>query len=326
MIATIVDANNISAPVIAGVATFVAAVVAVAAYRYQRKEKKPLTPPKALKRVEISVDDSGVNDDGSKNVWAARQRLGVSTAATTNSKVMNQEGKKFGSSYYYAHNNSKAAGGYKDGLRMEDFHMNGPRLLSRSGNSSPALSSDNLQSLAESNLDVNESSKDACGSVFTVDVPPPALPPRRIISISKYFWDDPGDTSTGIATIWIEELPSPESSSVCIGWKDLVVDQVSATLPPALQSDSKDPQQGLTIVAQVRPKSTGNEALDVSGDDQRRSAIDYRLHIPHLYGPVDEVKTILKPDKRLLVKLYKTKKNKSNSNLWKAKWPHPQKK
>jgi len=39
----------------------------------------------------------------------------------------------FGSSYYYAHNNLKATGGYKDGLRTEDYVMNQPRLLSKNG-------------------------------------------------------------------------------------------------------------------------------------------------------------------------------------------------
>ena len=66
-----------------------------------------------------------------KDVWGERRKRGI-TASSSGGKQSAQD-RPFESSYYYAHNNPNAKGGYKDGLRMEDYTMNGPRLLSRGG-------------------------------------------------------------------------------------------------------------------------------------------------------------------------------------------------
>jgi hypothetical protein len=98
------------------------------------------------------------------------------------------EGKPFGSSYYYAHNNLRKTGGYSDGLRMEDYQMETPRLLSKRS--------------MEANIKVDEASlvvpektttnsKNSGRDVFT--------------PIVKYLWDDPGNRKA-VGTIRIDQL------------------------------------------------------------------------------------------------------------------------
>jgi hypothetical protein len=41
--------------------------------------------------------------------------------------------KPFGLSYFYAHNNLNATGGYRDRLQMEDHSMNQPRPVRKAG-------------------------------------------------------------------------------------------------------------------------------------------------------------------------------------------------
>ena len=69
------------------------------------------------------------------DVWEERRKRGIAHAPTVVKQDSQETKKPFGSSYYYAHNSTKNKGGYSDGLKMEDFTMNGPRLLSKGGNS-----------------------------------------------------------------------------------------------------------------------------------------------------------------------------------------------
>jgi hypothetical protein len=74
------------------------------------------------------ADSSG----GPACAWEERRQRGI-PAASSHVKQDAAASKPFGSSYYYAHNSTRSKGGYADGLRMEDYTMNGPRLLSRGG-------------------------------------------------------------------------------------------------------------------------------------------------------------------------------------------------
>ncbi|GKY92591.1 hypothetical protein MPSEU_000229200 [Mayamaea pseudoterrestris] len=210
------------------------------------------------------------------DVWAERIAKGVAPASL-NHKAGAGEAKPFGSSYYYAHNNSKTSGGYKDGLRMEDYTMNGPRLLSRNGSAvsleEPVAACSDSQESHAANADANDDQmKDEQLQKAS----------RTIIPISKYLWDD---TPT-IGTIRIDQLPLPNGDLVA--WRDLQV----------LDHRSELTEKGLLVT------------LTTSTD------VEYRLHIRALYAAVVTVKTsVAKGNKRLLVKLSKTKRQ---------DWPHPQ--
>jgi hypothetical protein len=145
-----------------------------------------------------------------KNVWEVGQSK-MGGDATKKS----HDDKPFGSKYYYAHNNSGATGGYKDGLKMEDYRMNGPRLLSKGGQ------------------EVEDTSATSEGNILPA--PTVAPPKTRILAqdpsiknITKYLWDDPGDYN-GIATIRIDSLPSKNDKFV--DWKDVKVEDITADLP-----------------------------------------------------------------------------------------------
>jgi hypothetical protein len=146
-----------------------------------------------------------------KNVWEVGQSK-MGGDATKKS----HEDKPFGSKYYYAHNNPGATGGYKDGLRMEDFRMNGPRLLSKGG-----LGVEDTAAASEEST-----------SPGLAVVPPKArilAQDPSVTNITKYLWDDPGDYN-GIATIRIESLPLKYGDKF-VDWTDVKVEDITADLP-----------------------------------------------------------------------------------------------
>ena len=217
------------------------------------------------------------------DVWADRMAKGVAPASLNRKSGAGQD-KPFGSSYYYAHNNSKTTGGYKDGLRMEDYTMNGPRLLSRNG-SAVSMQPQDEDATMESTETPPAESTTAGEKERSLPVvrEPPQRPVRTIVPISKYLWDD----APTLGTIRIDQLPQVTGTAM-VAWKD--VDVVNHT------SGLRD--KGLLVTVTTR------------GD------IDYRLHIRALFAGVVEVKTcVTKGNKRLLVKLTKTKRQ---------DWPHPQ--
>ena len=147
------------------------------------------------------------SQDSLKDIFEERRRSGtLSSRGKTGSRD-----RPFGSSYYYAHNNPNATGGYKDGLRMEDYTMNQPRLLSK-GNVPP-----------ESNTTTNVGIKDPTEVPVTRKVSVPRDDTRRI---SKFLWDDPGDPN-GVATIRIDTLPAGDKT---IAWRDANIREISARL------------------------------------------------------------------------------------------------
>jgi hypothetical protein len=237
------------------------------------------------------------------DVWEERRRKGIAPAKTSTSKtsgnVMTGD-KPFGSSYYYAHNNSNAKGGYSDGLRMEDFTMNGPRLLSKGGK--PVVDCDENDANDNNNSgNGNVERRDTVASDSRADGENMADVAnnnikRRTLAISKYLWDDPGDKK-GRATIRIDSLPdSRRSSEATIEWKD--ADVVGATAELIGETE-------LLVIVKTKEEQ------------------EYRLHIKELYGKATSVQAIVKP-KRLLVRLQKKKGFMQLSNV--AAWPHPQQK
>ncbi len=114
--------------------------------------------------------------------------------------------------------------------------------------------------------------------------------------ITKYLWDDPGD-STGIATIRIDSLPSLSNATELVGWNDVIIDQVDVNLAG----------EGMQLRV-YSPKAL------------------YELKIPKLYGDAASVKAVIKP-KRLLIKITKKKTSifsKQTNNL--KAWPQPHRK
>ena len=124
-----------------------------------------------------------------RNVFNVKQ-----TPPRLQESPQNESDKPFKSSYYYAHNNPNAIGGYKDGLKAEDYVMNEPRLLKKT--TAPKQTSKMI------------AAAQAASSVKNGSIP-----------INRYMWDDSGN-SDGIAKIIIDNLPSSDLSSTFIRWEE----------------------------------------------------------------------------------------------------------
>ena len=281
--------------------------VTVVAYFYWNTTAS-IKSPASLKTISraTTTKPSGLSSAGpppDNDVWEERRRRGIEPT-NPSSKKDHYAGKPFGSSYYFAHNSANAKGGYKDGLRMEDFTMNGPRLLSKSGlavttssttTASPEEKEESKQekptrSIPDSTT-INRSILVTSASVKSTNV--------STTPITKYLWDDPGDAS-GVATIRIDSLPAKgNKGNSMVPWKDADIIHVTATLEG----------EGLLVIA--------------TDHDNH----EFRLVINRLYDKVTQVKTIVK-QKRLLIKIHKYKGGYLNflgkSNL--EAWPHPQRK
>lgn len=262
-------------------------------------KKKSTDSFKWAEKGEEEVSDKNISIDTKrssklKNVWDVSRN----SSQPSNTKQLAPKEKPFGSSYYYAHNDPNRTGGYKDGLKMEDYTMNGPRLLSKNG-----ISVDNENSPEESADDKTppeapDQAKSEASTSTSVGVPkqPAAIP------ITKYLWDDPGDIVKGVATIYIESLPTTSRKDTYKDWKE-----VGGTI---LDVSAKIQNGGLLVQFSASLENKGNS----SSPDTITS---YELRIPKLFGEIKSVKTIQK-EKRLLIKLTKARHNK---NL--EAWPHP---
>jgi hypothetical protein len=222
-----------------------------------------------------------------KNVWEVGKSKGDAN------KAKSHEDKPFGSKYYYAHNNPNATGGYKDGLKTEDYRMNGPRLLSRNGSSVDVGNEVETSKEQHALQDNTESTSTPVSSNVKISTHDP-----NVRNITKYLWDDPGDTN-GIATIRIDVLPDKQPGEF-IDWKDVEPDDVQASLVG----------EGLLV------------KISLANDPNN---VKYQLKIPKLYGDVADVKCVIKT-KRLLIKIRKKKNsflsmNKKSNNL--EPWPQP---
>jgi hypothetical protein len=184
------------------------------------------------------------HDSTLKDIWEERRRNGT---LSSNSGKTNPGDKPFGSSYYYAHNNPNATGGYKDGLRMEDYTMNQPRLLSKGG----VMASASETNTAETRAENPTISAGGGKGIF----------PVRITSkrISKFLWDDPGDAN-GIATIRIDTLPGSAGTET-IPWRDANIRDISIALVNGGLSVALESENGAKYHLNV-PKLYG-EVADV---------------------------------------------------------------
>lgn len=171
------------------------------------------------------------------------------------------------------------SGGYKDGLRAEDYVMNGPRLLSKGG--IPVVDDSNNSMVDTHNGGddgIPPQSDETMNSITTII----DGPKRKMVAstpITKYMWDDDG--TGNIAKIHIDSLPI--SSTKAIQWADA----------------------GISSVEQIQVRLIGdnNDGLYIgitSHDGKRR----YHLHVPKMYGEAESVKAIPKRHK-LLVKITK---------------------
>jgi hypothetical protein len=261
--------------------------------RIESRKQNNKNPPLSIPTTSTMLDSNG---NEIIDAWEERRRRGIAIHSLHEKKdVHGKEEKPFGSSYYYAHNNTKAKGGYSDGLRMEDFTMNQPRLLSK-GNSS-ICENDYIQNQQQQQDVEAYSCKD---TIHIETAPSTKLPSKRILQISKYLWDDSG-SKNGEGSIRIELLPI--SSTETISWEQYWKDN-SATM--SVSTDFDITKDGVIITIQ---STTSN--------------IDYRFEIKNFFGPVVDVKTLVK-SKRLIVKLTKKTSLFDKSNL--KAWPHPQKK
>ena len=251
-----------------------------AVWMYQRSGKtKPTKESTSRTKFELS-------DQGAQCVWEERRKKGIQLSSNQRSADTGED-KPFGSSYYYAHNSQNSKGGYQDGLRMEDYTMNQPRLLSRG---SKAVGNNSSSNPSSGNPDTTRNEEQNLKEPSTT----PPISRKRVIPISKYLWDDPGDT-TGIATLRIDSLPSSGNGEP-IPWKDSAVMDTSAALEES-------------------------DRLVVTVKTNDNSDVDYQLRIARLFGAAEKV-TLKKTNKRLLVQLQKQKRPISNLKAW----PQPHKK
>jgi hypothetical protein len=242
-------------------------------FRTNSSQKQPDPDARAEGNVSNTPSSSGVtpsSDNHPVDVWAERRQRGIAAAEgprRANSSSSNN--KPFGSQYYYAHNSSNAAtGGYKDGLRMEDYAMNGPRLLSKNGQDMRNLSSARTATSA-SDDSLTQASSSRQQSIQTTAT-------KRVLPVTKYLWDDDGTAQ--MATIRIDKLPGGlRSTDPPLAWAQVPVTELTAELT-----------------------DTGGLRVEIV----TQLDWNYRLEIVQLYGKAVHVQATRRP-KRLLVKLTK---------------------
>lgn len=224
------------------------------------------------------------------DVWAERRQRGIA-AHSLHHRPAGDKTKKIASSYYYAHNDSSTTGGYKDGLKMEDFAMNGPRLLSKGGK--PVVD--------DPKATMNDDTHDEAAVPVQETAPTPIATlqqhqqHRRRIPITQYLWDDEGGKT---ATIIIDKIPGGRSTDPTMAWSAASVDRVEATLTAD--------HRGLQVVVFT-------PLLDW----------DYQLHVQPLFATATTVEALNKP-KRCRIKIVKQSVSAIFSKY--EKWPHAHKK
>ena len=289
-------------------------------YLFRRKLEKNVKGIKTqsatttLHPIGRAEPSNPINSKEINDVWEERRQRGIQAASLhTKKDITGKKEKPFGSSYYYAHNSTKTTGGYKDGLTMEDFTMNGPRLLSRNG--TPVVHDDR-------SIDSHQPKSDDSGCINASDSNPTKneVQQRRVIPISKYLWDDPG-SSDGIATIRVDTLPTFQANcSDIIDWK--IIRPFITSIDASLTGVGKD-EGGLYVKFQAVIATKEGRALSALIDDSNQTiSVEYALKIQKLFGRVLKVECMSK-DKRLLIRLYKQSSIIDKSNL--KEWPQPQK-
>jgi len=226
--------------------------------------------PKDLikKEAEDNCDSSSPQkEDNSEEEPKLKNVFDVKQNPPNVGKAQDAKGveKPFKSSYYYAHNQHRKTGGYKDGLKAEDYVMNGPKLLTKGS------------SMETSTHEITTSAQAAT-----------KLGKGNSTPINRYLWDDDGNEN-GIAKIYVDSLPGKGSAS-SISWAEgnITKNDVMSKLVGVWKNG---------LIVQIRSSDTR-----------------YHLHVPRMYGEVEDVKIIVK-HKKMIVKLTK-KKQKENLKSW----------
>ena len=202
---------------------------------------------------------------------------------------------------------------------MEDYVMNGPKLLAKGGkrveNNNGVTKSNGGESNANDQDGTGSSPAESSNDDGTNDgngnnepsVPsrPPSLPSNSV-PIARYMWDDEAVAAgcSDVGKLMIDTLPNKPSSAPDIKWEGAGIGKINVTAT-LIGDDSR----GLLIAIDRSDKATGMQPKH------------YHLYIRRMYGDVAEVKVVVKA-KRLLVKLVKKK---NRLNLWDKKnlkpWP-----
>lgn len=231
----------------------------------------------SVKEVPISDAKEGNDDDGQtkgddndgdgklRNVFSVKQKPIVHASGGEEAAASDRP---FESSYYHAHNKHSTGGGYKDGLRAEDYDMNGPKLLSKGG-----VSVDDKSKKDAAKVDSQEENMQPKGK-DTKERPKPKL--TASTPITKYMWDDDGKGN--VSKIHIDSLPISSTKTMKWDTAGILKDQV-----------------------EVRLIGENNEGLYIGVTHEGKR---YHLHVPRLYGEAEAVKSIVKKHK-LLVKITK---------------------
>lgn len=215
-----------------------------------------------------------------RNVFDVKQRNPLSSSSSSKNQGRDEKEKPFVSSYYYAHNNPKSTGGYKDGLTREDYVMNEPRLLSRNGIPVKRNATTTDHDEHEEEVKIKSTTRNIVKGR------------ENSFPINRYLWHDEGGKDC-ISTIYIQNLPGRMTNSPALKWVDAGITKNDVMVKLVGSGEKK----GLMI--QIR-KSTG------SGCDDDESRQCYHLHVPQLYGEAKAVKTIVNR-KKLIVKITKKK-------------------
>ncbi|KAK1749178.1 hypothetical protein QTG54_001117 [Skeletonema marinoi] len=243
---------------------------------YTPSEKQQhIVEPK--KESQVSNSSESNSEQKLRNVFSVKQKPPVSSNGGANAAGSDRP---FESSYYFAHNKHSTGGGYKDGLRAEDYVMNGPKLLSKGG-----VRVEDEKSNSSVVDDAEERSSASSQSVSEKKQTPQM---QASTPITRYLWDD-GEGN--IAKIHIDTLPV--SSTKTINWEGASVSSVEARL-------IGDNNEGLFIGITYN-----------INDDTSNLTKKCHLHVARMYGNADEVKAMVKK-RKLLVKITKKPRQLSN--------------
>uniref|UniRef100_A0A7S1YWH3 CS domain-containing protein n=1 Tax=Ditylum brightwellii TaxID=49249 RepID=A0A7S1YWH3_9STRA len=295
-------APNITPEVTAALIFALACTVVYYHYSSHKKTIKNQTSSKDEKKPQATpAREDSKQSAKPKDIFETMRDQRKKGGGTAGSKKLHPSEKPFGSSYYYAHNNPNAKGGYSDGLAAEDYVMNGPKLLAKGGvrvvgeNRTDDEEEDLQQTKEEevSNKEKTTKETNAAQSSSTA----------HFIPISKYMWDDDG--TNGMARIYIEHLPVSPSTDPPLRWEGCGIkkEDVEAKL---LGED------GSGLLVRIRQKQQSKNSS---------SAKSYQLHVPKMHGQASEVKTIVKA-KRLIIKITKKRNGIWDSGGNTKAWPY----
>ena len=257
--------------------------------RGSKPSEEPLqnvVEPKKERDVLSSSESSG-GEKKLRNVFSVKQNPPISSNGGTKAAGSDRP---FESSYYFAHNKHSTGGGYKDGLRAEDYVMNGPKLLSKGG---VRVDDEKSTSAAQDESDNAEERSTASGQSGSAKRA--TTQTQASTAITRYLWDD-GDGN--IAKIHIDTLPV--SSTKTINWEDATVSSVEARLiGPSYE--------GLFI-------GITYNTLDGTSNLTKKC----HLHVSKMYGNAEDVKAMVKK-RKLLVKISKKPRQlhrATNTGMW----------